>query len=86
VSFLADVGCDAVRANVDCSHLWLMRTAGVKPAHIGKLRGRVAHVHFSDCNGMVHGDLPPGRGNTPLRSSLEELGVRTPATAGAAGR
>ncbi|MGA2477171.1 MAG: sugar phosphate isomerase/epimerase [Spirochaetia bacterium] len=73
VSFLADVQCDAVRANVDCSHLWLMRKAGVKPEDIGKLRGRVAHVHFSDCNGEVHGDLPPGRGNTPLRTYLGEL-------------
>jgi sugar phosphate isomerase/epimerase len=31
-------------------------------ALIEVLRGRVAHVHISDCDGKVHGDLPPGRG------------------------
>ena len=73
LSFLEDVACSAVKANVDCSHLWLMRKEGVRPEDIGKLRGRVAHVHFSDCNGEVHGDLPPGRGNTPLRTYLSNL-------------
>jgi sugar phosphate isomerase/epimerase len=71
--FLADVDNVAVRANIDCSHLWLMRKAGVTPQDIQKLKGRIAHVHFSDCNGEVHGDLPPGRGNTPLREYLGQL-------------
>ena len=36
------------------------------PSEILKLRGQIVHTHFSDCNGEIHGDLPPGRGNTPL--------------------
>jgi D-psicose/D-tagatose/L-ribulose 3-epimerase len=70
VQFLDDVGNPAVKANVDCSHLWLMR---IDASEIGKLRGRIAHVHISDCNGSTHGDLPPGRGNTPLASYLTGL-------------
>jgi sugar phosphate isomerase/epimerase len=46
---------------------------GLHASEIGKLRGRIVHTHFSDCNGETHGDLPPGRGNTPLRSYLEAL-------------
>ena len=57
--FLDDVNCPAVRANLDISHLVLAR----QPAElIERLRGRVAHVHISDCDGKMHGDLPPGRG------------------------
>jgi sugar phosphate isomerase/epimerase len=26
------------------------------------LKGRIAHAHLSDCDGVKHGDLPPGRG------------------------
>lgn len=70
VSFLDDVDHPAVKANIDCSHLWLMR---IDAAEIAKLSGRIGHAHFSDCNGEVHGDLPPGRGNTPLKSYLEGL-------------
>lgn len=68
--FLRDVDNAAVKANVDCSHLWLMR---IDAEEISKLEGRIAHVHISDCDGEVHGDLPPGRGNTPLKSYLEIL-------------
>ena len=70
VKFLDDTNHPAVKANVDCSHLWLM---GLSASEILKLRGRIIHTHFSDCNGETHGDLPPGRGNTPLRSYLEAL-------------
>jgi D-psicose/D-tagatose/L-ribulose 3-epimerase len=70
VQFLDDVGLPTVKANVDCSHLWLMR---IGAEEIAKLHGRIAHVHISDCNGEVHGDLPPGRGNTPLQSYLQAL-------------
>lgn len=69
-AFLDDVNHPAVKANVDCSHLWLKRI-GAK--EIPKLSGRIAHAHISDCDGQVHGDLPPGRGNTPLGSYLEGL-------------
>ena len=57
--FLDDVDRPAVKANLDISHLALARQSA---ALIEKLRGRVAHVHISDCDGTVHGDLPPGRG------------------------
>lgn len=70
VQFLNDVNVPAVKANVDCSHLWLQR---IDASEIQKLSGRIAHVHISDCNGEVHGDLPPGRGNTPLLSYLKGL-------------
>jgi D-psicose/D-tagatose/L-ribulose 3-epimerase len=57
--FLDDVDRHAVKANLDISHLALAQQPA---ALIEELRGRVAHVHISDCDGTVHGDLPPGRG------------------------
>jgi D-psicose/D-tagatose/L-ribulose 3-epimerase len=68
--FIEDVDHPAVKANIDCSHLWLM---GLDAAEILKLKGKIIHTHFSDCNGETHGDLPPGRGNTPLIRYLEAL-------------
>jgi hypothetical protein len=32
------------------------------PLELTKLKGKAIHVHISDCDGKVHGDLPPGRG------------------------
>ena len=58
-AFLDEVDCPAVKANLDVSHLAL---AGTPAERIADLAGRIAHVHFSDCDGKVHGDLPPGRG------------------------
>jgi sugar phosphate isomerase/epimerase len=73
--FLDDVGHPAVRANVDISHLVLAR----QPASaLTRLAGRIAHVHISDCDGKVHGDLPPGRGIVdfpPYLKALRDLGV-----------
>jgi sugar phosphate isomerase/epimerase len=57
--FLADVNHPAARANVDVSHVAL---TGDPPQDILKLKGHIAHVHLSDCDGKKHGDLPPGRG------------------------
>ena len=57
--FLNDVGHPAVKANLDVSHLALVHAP---PAEILELEGRIAHAHFSDCDGKKHGDLPPGRG------------------------
>lgn len=69
--FIDDVGMpDTVRANCDISHLYLM---GIGPEQIGRLKGVVGHVHLSDCNGKVHGDLPPGRGLVPIIRYLEQL-------------
>src|SRR5262249_46096059 len=59
VRFLDDVNPPAVAANIDVSHLELSHTA---PEELEQLRGRAIHVHISDCDGKVHGDLPPGRG------------------------
>ena len=72
--FLRDVDHPAVRANLDISHLALSNSP---PESIPNLAGRIAHVHFSDCDGKVHGDLPPGRGTvnfTPYLQQLKNLG------------
>jgi len=74
VQFLDDVEHPAVRANMDISHLHLAHTPA---ADIHRLKGRIAHVHFSDCDGKVHGDLPPGRGVVdfiPYLKALNEVG------------
>jgi sugar phosphate isomerase/epimerase len=67
---LDDVKHPAARANVDISHLALVRDSADK---IGKLAGRVAHVHLSDCDGKKHGDLPPGRGRVDFPPYLKAL-------------
>jgi D-psicose/D-tagatose/L-ribulose 3-epimerase len=59
IRFLDAVAHPAVKANIDVSHLALAKTV---PADVVKLAGRIAHAHFSDCDGVKHGDLPPGRG------------------------
>lgn len=69
--FLDDVDLEGVvMANCDISHLDLM---GIKPKEVSRLKGRIAHVHLSDCNGKVHGDLPPGRGVVPILKYLEAI-------------
>lgn len=71
---LDDVGQPAVKANIDISHLAL---AGTKPEDVLDLKDRIAHVHLSDCDGKVHGDLPPGRGVvdfSPYLRALKETG------------
>jgi sugar phosphate isomerase/epimerase len=43
-----------------------------------KLRGKAIHVHLSDCDGKVHGDLPPGRGVVkfgPYLQAIKELAI-----------
>ena len=75
VRFLADVDHPAVKANLDISHLAL---AHQPPSAVEALRGRVAHVHISDCDGKVHGDLPPGRGVVdfpPYLEAIKRLGI-----------
>ncbi len=68
--FLNEVGNARVKANVDISHLLL---ANNDPGEIGKLKGRIAHVHLSDCDGRRHGDLPPGRGVVNFPPYLKAL-------------
>ena len=68
--FLDDVNHPAVKANIDVSHLQL---SGTGPEELRRLKGRAAHVHLSDCDGKVHGDLPPGRGVVDFVPYLQEI-------------
>ena len=69
--------CDhpRIRANIDVSHLVLSDT---RPTDLKKLKGKAIHVHISDCDGKVHGDLPPGRGVVkfmPYLQAIKELDI-----------
>jgi D-psicose/D-tagatose/L-ribulose 3-epimerase len=70
VQFVDDVAHPALKANIDVSHLQL---AGVRSDELQKLKGRAIHVHISDCDGKVHGDLPPGRGVVDFAPYLREI-------------
>lgn len=70
VRFIDDVDHPAVRANIDVSHLQL---ADTKPEELRALKGKAIHVHISDCDGKVHGDLPPGRGVVNFVPYLKEI-------------
>jgi D-psicose/D-tagatose/L-ribulose 3-epimerase len=71
VRFIREVASPAVFANIDVSHVVL---SGAAPAEIRKFKGLAHHVHFSDCDGKVHGDLPPGKGVIDFRPYLKEIG------------
>ena len=68
--FLKDVDHPQARANVDISHLALAKNSAEQ---LGALKGKIAHVHLSDCDGKVHGDLPPGRGAVDFPPYLKAL-------------
>jgi sugar phosphate isomerase/epimerase len=70
VRFLDEVNHPAVAANIDVSHLCLSHTG---PEELRRLKGRAIHVHLSDCDGQVHGDLPPGRGVVDFPPYLREI-------------
>jgi D-psicose/D-tagatose/L-ribulose 3-epimerase len=70
VRFLDEVNHPAVKANIDVSHLCLSKTA---PEELRRLKGKAIHVHISDCDGKVHGDLPPGRGVVDFGPYLREI-------------
>ncbi|MEM7311852.1 MAG: TIM barrel protein, partial [Planctomycetota bacterium] len=70
VQFVDDCNHDAIKANIDISHLLL---ADVAPEEIRRLKDKAIHVHISDCDGKVHGDLPPGRGVVPFEPYLNEI-------------
>src|SRR5882762_5922518 len=75
VRFVDECDHPRVRANLDISHLVLSDTS---PIEVAKLKGKVIHVHLSDCDGKVHGDLPPGRGIVkfaPYLQAIKELGM-----------
>jgi sugar phosphate isomerase/epimerase len=70
VRFIDAVDHPAVRANIDISHLYL---SGTQPEELRQLKDKAIHVHLSDCDGHVHGDLPPGRGVVDFASYLKEV-------------
>jgi sugar phosphate isomerase/epimerase len=73
VRFVDECKHPCVRANIDISHLVLSDTG---PAEVRKFKGKAIHVHLSDCDGKVHGDLPPGRGVVkflPYLQAIKEL-------------
>jgi sugar phosphate isomerase/epimerase len=75
VRFVDDVNHPALQANIDVSHLLL---ADVAPEELRRLKGKAIHVHISDCDGKVHGDLPPGRGVMnfePYLREIKDLGI-----------
>ena len=75
VRFVDECDHPRVKANIDISHLVLSDTG---PEELRKLKGRAIHVHLSDCDGKVHGDLPPGRGVVkfaPYLQAIKELEI-----------
>ncbi len=75
VRFVDECKHPRVRANIDVSHLVL---SDGTPTDVKKLRGKAIHVHLSDCDGKVHGDLPPGRGVVkfaPYLQAIKELNI-----------
>lgn len=75
VRFVDECDHPRVRANIDISHLVLSDTS---PAEVRRLESRAIHVHLSDCDGKVHGDLPPGRGVVkfaPYLQAIKELKI-----------
>ncbi len=75
VRFVDECHHPRVKANIDISHLVLSDTS---PGELKKLKGRAIHVHLSDCDGKVHGDLPPGRGVVkfaPYLQAIKELKI-----------
>ena len=68
--FLTDVDRPAVKANIDISHMVLSDSP---PESLSALKGRAGHVHISDCDGKVHGDLPPGQGVVPFVPYLQAI-------------
>jgi len=73
--FIDECAHARVRANIDISHCVLSDSG---PEQIQRLKGKAVHVHISDCDGKVHGDLPPGRGIVkfgPYLQAIKELSI-----------
>ena len=70
VRFVDECNHPRVRANIDISHLVL---ADAAPTDLCRLKGRAIQVHLSDCDGKVHGDLPPGRGVVKFAPYLQAI-------------
>jgi D-psicose/D-tagatose/L-ribulose 3-epimerase len=73
--FVDECAHPRVRANIDISHCVLSDSG---PESIHCLKGKAIHVHISDCDGKVHGDLPPGKGIVkfgPYLQAIKELDI-----------
>jgi sugar phosphate isomerase/epimerase len=70
VRFVREIDHPGVRANADISHLHLSNASF---DDVKKLQGLIGHIHLSDCDGEKHGDLPAGRGVTPIRDYLKAI-------------
>jgi D-psicose/D-tagatose/L-ribulose 3-epimerase len=68
--FIREVDHPAVKANADISHLHL---SDASFDDVKKLEGMIGHIHLSDCDGEKHGDLPAGRGVTPIKEYLKAI-------------
>jgi D-psicose/D-tagatose/L-ribulose 3-epimerase len=70
VRFVEQVDRPNFRANADISHLHL---ADASFEDVKKMTGLIGHIHLSDCDGKVHGDLPAGMGVTPIKEYLQAI-------------
>src|SRR5438093_7893214 len=70
VRFVREIDQPAVRANADVSHLHLSHPSF---DDVKELTGLIGHIHLSDCDGKVHGDLPAGMGVTPIKEYLAAI-------------
>jgi D-psicose/D-tagatose/L-ribulose 3-epimerase len=68
--FVREIDHPSVRANADISHLHL---SGCSFDEVAELKGLIGHIHLSDCDGKVHGDLPAGMGVTPIKEYLAAI-------------
>jgi sugar phosphate isomerase/epimerase len=70
VRFVREVNLPAVRANADISHLHLSNASF---ADVAVMKDLIGHIHLSDCDGKVHGDMPAGMGVTPIKEYLQAI-------------
>lgn len=70
VRFVKEIDRPNFRANADISHLHL---SDASFEDVAKMTGLIGHIHLSDCDGKVHGDLPAGMGVTPIREYLQAI-------------
>ena len=70
VRFVQEVDRPNFRANADISHLHL---SGASFEDVAKMTGLIGHIHLSDCDGKVHGDLPAGMGATLIKEYLQAI-------------
>jgi len=70
VRFVNEVGVLAVLANADISHLHLSNASF---EDVAVMQGKIGHIHLSDCDGKVHGDMPAGMGVTPIKEYLQAI-------------